>query len=43
MEIEIAMQYNDSYAENISLLANNINTIDGGTHLMGIKRPDQDH
>jgi DNA gyrase subunit B len=38
MEIEIAMQYNDSYAENIFSFANNINTIDGGTHLMGFKK-----
>ena len=38
MEIEIAMQYNDSYAENIFSFANNINTIDGGTHLMGYKK-----
>jgi DNA gyrase, B subunit len=38
IEIEIAMQYNDSYAENIFSFANNINTIDGGTHLMGYKK-----
>jgi DNA gyrase subunit B len=38
MEIEIVMQYNDSYAENIFSFANNINTVDGGTHLMGFKR-----
>jgi DNA gyrase subunit B len=38
VEIEIAMQYNDSYAENIFSFANNINTIDGGTHLMGFKK-----
>jgi DNA gyrase subunit B len=37
-EIEIAMQYNDSYAENIFSFANNINTIDGGTHLIGFKK-----
>ena len=30
VEIEVAMQYNDSYAENIFSFANNINTIDGG-------------
>lgn len=37
-EIEIAMQYNDSYTENIFSFANNINTIDGGTHLSGFKK-----
>jgi DNA gyrase subunit B len=35
--IEIAMQYNDSYSESIFSFANNINTIDGGTHLIGFK------
>ncbi|HON09256.1 MAG TPA: DNA topoisomerase (ATP-hydrolyzing) subunit B [Chitinispirillaceae bacterium] len=38
VEIEIAMQYNDSYTENIFSFANNINTIDGGTHLSGFKK-----
>lgn len=38
VEIEVAMQYNDSYAENIFSFANNINTVDGGTHLSGFKR-----
>lgn len=33
IELEIAMQYNDSYTENIFSFANNINTIDGGAHL----------
>lgn len=37
-EIEIAMQYNDSYNENIFSFANNINTVDGGTHLSGFKK-----
>jgi DNA gyrase subunit B len=37
-DIEIVMEYNDSYAENIFSFANNINTIDGGTHLAGFKR-----
>ncbi|HSA60338.1 MAG TPA: DNA topoisomerase (ATP-hydrolyzing) subunit B [bacterium] len=35
--LELAMQYNDSYAENIFSFANNINTIEGGTHLVGFK------
>lgn len=38
IELEIAMQYNDSYTENIFSFANNINTIDGGTHLSGFKK-----
>ena len=36
-EVEIAMQYNDSYQENVFSFANNINTIEGGTHLIGFK------
>lgn len=35
--LELAMQWNDSYKENIFTFANNINTIEGGTHLAGLK------
>jgi DNA gyrase subunit B len=34
---EVAIQYNDGYAESIFTFANNINTIEGGTHLTGFK------
>ena len=37
VEIEVAFQYNDSYDEKIFTFANNINTHDGGTHLIGFK------
>ena len=37
VSIEIAMQYSQSYAENIFSFANNINTTEGGTHLVGFK------
>ncbi len=37
LSIEIAMQYNDSYDEKVYSFANNINTVDGGTHLAGFR------
>jgi DNA gyrase subunit B len=37
IDIEIAAQWNESYAENVYAFANNINTIEGGTHLVGFK------
>jgi DNA gyrase subunit B len=36
--VEVAMQYNTSYTENIHTYVNNINTIEGGTHLNGFRR-----
>jgi DNA gyrase subunit B len=35
--VEIALQYNSSYSKNILTFVNNINTIEGGTHLVGFK------
>src|SRR5512147_2564958 len=37
VEAEIAMQWNDGYTESVFSFANNINTIEGGTHLIGFK------
>jgi DNA gyrase subunit B len=37
VDMEIALQYNDSYSETVFTFANNINTVDGGSHLSGFK------
>ncbi len=37
VHIEIGLQYNDGYSESVFSFANNINTIDGGTHLSGFR------
>src|ERR1700736_855550 len=37
VDIEIALQYNDSYADNVFSFANTINTVDGGSHLAGFR------
>src|SRR5712664_738688 len=37
VHIEIALQYNDAYSESVFSFANNINTVDGGTHLSGFR------
>lgn len=37
VQVEIAFGYNDSYSENIFTYCNNVNTIEGGTHLVGFK------
>jgi DNA gyrase subunit B len=36
--VEVAMQYNTSYGENVHSYVNNINTIEGGTHIAGFRR-----
>jgi DNA gyrase subunit B len=38
VQVELALQYNDSYNENIHSYVNNINTIEGGTHVAGFRR-----
>ena len=37
IQVEIAMQYTDAYTDSVSCFANNINTIEGGTHLSGFR------
>jgi DNA gyrase subunit B len=37
VQVEVALQYTDGYAENVFSFANNINTMEGGTHLIGFK------
>jgi DNA gyrase subunit B len=37
ISMEIALQYNDAYSEQVFSFANNINTVDGGTHLSGFR------
>jgi DNA gyrase subunit B len=35
--VEVSLQYNDSYGESVHSFANNINTVDGGTHVSGFR------
>ena len=37
LTMEVALQYNDSYSETVFSFANNINTVDGGSHLSGFR------
>ncbi len=37
VEVEVAMQWNDSYSESIYTYCNNINTVEGGSHLIGFR------
>ncbi len=37
VEVDIAMQWNDSYSESIYTYCNNVNTVEGGTHLVGFR------
>ncbi len=37
VDMDIALQYNDGYSETVFCFANNINTVDGGTHLSGFR------
>jgi DNA gyrase subunit B len=37
VDVEVAIQYNDSFVENVFAFANNINTMEGGTHLSGFR------
>ncbi len=37
IQMEVALQYDDGYAENVFTYANNINTVEGGTHLSGFR------
>jgi len=37
VEIEVALQYNDTYSESVFSFANSVNTVEGGTHLTGFR------